>query len=322
MKRHHGIEPLALDLVRHGLGTRETATVLGVGPSLIAYYRKKAKMPAEQTVEPFSDECIAHFRKHGFAFLARKTIVTDVVRENNQTYRLGWTEQCKDGSRMGCGMPEYILYFRKAPTDRSNGYADEPVVKNKGIYSRARWQLDAHGYTRSSGNRLISPEDFDGLEQAEIFRKWRDHSRGHVYDFENHVAVCEQVDRSGWLPTTFMLLPPASWHDDVWDDVTRMMTLNSSQSRAGQQMHLCPLQFDICDRVITQFTNEGETVLDPFGGLMTVPVRAMKFGRKGIGIELNLGFFHDGVGYCRAEEAQASTPTLFDLAELDKEQAA
>lgn len=48
MKRHHGIEPLALDLVRHGLGTRETATVLGVGPSLIAYYRKKAKMPAEQ----------------------------------------------------------------------------------------------------------------------------------------------------------------------------------------------------------------------------------------------------------------------------------
>ena len=28
-----------------------------------------------QTVEPFSDECIAAFRKHGFAFLARKTIV-------------------------------------------------------------------------------------------------------------------------------------------------------------------------------------------------------------------------------------------------------
>jgi hypothetical protein len=275
-----------------------------------------------QTVEPFSDECIAHFRRHGFAFLARKTIVTDVVRENNQTYRLGWTEQCKDGSRMGCGMPEYVLYFRKPPTDRSDGYADEPVVKNKGVYSRARWQLDAHGYARSSGDRFIAPEEFDGLEQSEIFRKWREHSRANVYDFENHVAVCEGVDHSGWLPTTFMLLPPASWHDDVWDDVTRMMTLNSSQARSGQQMHLCPLQFDICDRVITQFTNEGETVLDPFGGLMTVPVRAMKFGRKGIGVELNPGFFRDGVGYCRAAEAEASTPTLFDFADLDKEQAA
>ena len=38
-----------------------------------------------------------------------KTIVTDVVRENNQTYRLGWTEQCKDGTKMGVGMPEYLL---------------------------------------------------------------------------------------------------------------------------------------------------------------------------------------------------------------------
>lgn len=84
-------------------------------------------------------------------------------------------------------------------------------------------------------------------------------------------------------------------------------------------MHLCPLQFDICDRVITQFTMEGETVLDPFGGLMTVPVRAMKFGRKGIGIELNPGFWRDGVGYCRAAEAEAATPSLFDLDEPAKE---
>lgn len=272
-----------------------------------------------QTVEPFSDECVAHFRKHGFAFLARKTIVTDVVRENNQTYRLGWTEQCKDGSRMGCGMPEYVLLFRKPPTDRSNGYADDPVIKNKGIYSRARWQLDAHGFARSSGNRLLTPDELAGLPQDVIFRRWRDYSMQAVYDFEQHVEVCESVDRSGWLPTTFMLLPPPSWHDDVWSDVTRMMTLNSSQSRAGQEMHLCPLQFDICDRVITQFTMEGETVLDPFGGLMTVPVRAIKFGRKGIGVELNPGFWRDGVGYCRAAEAEVATPSLFDLDEPEKE---
>ena len=50
---------------------------------------------------------------------------------------------------MGCGMPEYVLLFRKPPTDRSDGYADEPVVKNKGIYSRAL-AVDAHGYARSS----------------------------------------------------------------------------------------------------------------------------------------------------------------------------
>ena len=76
-----------------------------------------------QTVHPFHAEAIDHYRSHGWAFMGMKTIVTDVVRENNQTYRLGWTEQCKDGTKMGYGLPEYVLLFRKPPTDRSNGYA-------------------------------------------------------------------------------------------------------------------------------------------------------------------------------------------------------
>jgi hypothetical protein len=74
-----------------------------------------------QTVYPFHARCIEHYTRHGFAYMGMKTIVTDVVRENNQTYRLGWTEQCKDGTRMGCGMPEYLLIFRKPPSDPSNG---------------------------------------------------------------------------------------------------------------------------------------------------------------------------------------------------------
>ena len=58
-----------------------------------------------QTVYRFSDECGTRFEKHGFGFLGRITIVTDVVRENNQTYRLGWTEQCKDGCGWAMGCP-------------------------------------------------------------------------------------------------------------------------------------------------------------------------------------------------------------------------
>ena len=78
------------------------------------------------TMEPFHAMCIRHYMAHGFAYFGMITVVTDVVRENNQTYRLGWTEQCKDGSKMGVGCPEYILLFRKLPTDRSKAYADEP----------------------------------------------------------------------------------------------------------------------------------------------------------------------------------------------------
>jgi len=59
----------------------------------------------------------------------------------------------------------------------------------------------------------------------------------------------------------------------------------------------------------------GELVLDPFGGLMTVPYCALKMGRRGYGIELNSEYFADGVGYCRAMEEKVNMPTLFDMTE-------
>lgn len=266
-----------------------------------------------QTVNPFSDHTIRHFQRHGFAFLGRKTVVTDVVRENNQTYRLGWTEQCKDGSRMGAGLPEYVLLFRKPPTDGSDGYADVPVVKSKGKYSRSRWQIDAHGFMRSSGDRPLTPEDLEGLPHEAIFKLFRKYSLGQPYDFEQHVKLGEALEAKGVLPVTFMLLQPASWHPDVWTDVARMRTLNGLQAAKGKEMHLCPLQFDIADRLIVQFSQETELVYDPFSGLATVPYCALKLRRRGLGVELNPGYFADGAAYCAAAVRDQKMPTLFDL---------
>lgn len=281
-----------------------------------------------QTVSPFSDQCIARFRQHGWAFLSRKTVTTDVVRENNQTYRLGWTEQCKDGSRMGNGMPEYVLLFRKPPTDRSNGYADRPVKKAKrewqgtawsgGGYSRARWQLDAHGYTRSNGNRLLAPEELLKLDANVIFKLWRDFSLHTVYDFEHHVKVAEVLEEHGALPSTFMLLPPHGEHPDVWTDITRMLSMNTLQAAAGREMHLCPLQWDIIDRAIAQYSEPGETIFDPFAGVGSVPFRALKMDRKGVGIELNPSYFHDAAFYCRQAAEEKATPSLFDVIEAER----
>ncbi|WP_372356939.1 DNA methyltransferase [Xanthomonas sp. NCPPB 3443] len=265
-----------------------------------------------QTVQPFSDECIAAFQKHGFAFLSRVTVVTDVVRENNQTYRLGWTEQCKDGSRMGNGMPEYVLKFRKPPTDRSNGYADLPVAKDKATYTRPRWQYDAHGFWRSSGDRPLQPAELEGLDQSAVFKLFKQHSLADVYDFRHDVRIAEHVDRSGWLPTTFMLLQPQSWHPEVWTDITRMRTLNSSQAAKGKEQHLCPLQFDIVERCIEQHSMAGELVLDPFGGIGTVPYMALKAGRRGYGVELNSKYFLDAAAYCAAAARDRGMPGLFD----------
>ena len=101
--------------------------------------------------------------------------------------------------------------------------------------------------------------------------------------------------------------------DEVWDDINRMRTLNTTQSRRRQQMHVCPLQLDIVERIINRYSNEGDLVFDPFGGLMTVPMTAVKMKRRGYGIELNPDYFRDGVGYLQAAEAERTMPTLFDF---------
>jgi hypothetical protein len=268
-----------------------------------------------QVVHPFHAEAIAHFGRHGFAFLGMKTVVTDVVRENAQTYRLGYTEQCKDGSRMGAGLPEYILLFRKPQTDRSRGYADIPVVKSKEEYSRGRWQFDAHGFARSSGDRLLTPAEIVKLPWNTVFKLFRQHSADHVYAFEQDVALAEALESAKRLPPDFMLLQPVSWHPDVWTDITRMQTLNGSQARRQRTKHLCPLPLDIVRRLITQLSMPGELVFDPFSGLATVPYCAVKLRRRGLGVELNAEYFADGVAYCGEAEREASAPTLFDLLE-------
>ena len=265
------------------------------------------------TIDPFSEMTVFHYLKHGFKYMGRIVVLTDVVRENNQTYRLGWTEQCKDGTKMGVGCPEYVLLFRKLPTDHSKAYADLPVSKSKDEYTRARWQLDANAFWRSDGNCLIEKGQLRTMPISDLQKAYKNYSISHIYNFEEHERLAEQMDKDGRLPATFALMPPASWSDMIWDDINRMKTLNTTQSQRRQALHVCPLQIDIVERIIQRYSNPGELVMDPFGGLMTVPLTAIKMGRRGKGIELNPDYFRDGVGYLKLYEEQQEQLTLFDL---------
>ena len=142
---------------------------------------------------------------------------------------------------------------------------------------------------------------------------YRRFSRENVYSYEDHVALAKKLDTDGKLPATFMVVAPGSWTDTVWDDINRMRTYNMSQKLQKKQMHVCPLQIDIVERLIDRYSNPGDVILDPFAGIMTVPTEAVKKGRFGIGVELNTDYFRDGLGYLKAADSEASMPTLFDL---------
>ncbi len=104
--------------------------------------------------------------------------------------------------------------------------------------------------------------------------------------------------------------PVLRYHGGKW-----MLALNGAQHAEGREMHLCPMQFDLADRVIEQMSMKDEVVYDPFAGIGTVPYRAVLKGRIGRGCELARGYWLDAVHYCHSAECEIDMPTLFDLEE-------
>jgi DNA modification methylase len=254
------------------------------------------------------------FEKHGFYTIGNHYIPTDVVTENNQTYRLGYGEMKKDSTKMGAGIPEEIWIFRKPPSSNANAYADEPV-KHDESYTLSHWQVDADAFWKSSGNRYLTPYEMKAWGLDKIQAWWKRFNKSTVYDHDQHVALLQELDDHDKLSRLFTTLPLQSNTDFIQDNINRMHGLNMEQSRRKQQNHICPMPFDEVDRMIELYSNPGELVLDPFGGLGTTGVRALKKGRKAYIIELNETYAKCAATYLKETEYKNEIPTLFDIIE-------
>lgn len=252
------------------------------------------------------------FEAKGFYCMGFHYVPTDVVAENNQTYRLGYTEMKKDATKMGSGIPEEIWMFRKAPSSTENAYADDPVVKLLDDYTLSHWQVDADAFWRSSGNSYLTPYQLKAWGIDKIQAWWKKFNSEKIYDYDAHVELLQSLDANKKLSRTFTTIPLRSNTDYIWNDVNRMHGLNMEQSRRKQQNHICPMPFDQVDRLIEFYSMPGETILDPFAGLCTTGVRAIKKKRKAILCELNDVYAKAGSIYLKETEYKAEIPTLFD----------
>lgn len=303
----------------------------------------------------FTHAICDEMEKHGFHTMGFHYIPTDVVAENNQTYRLGYGEMCKDSTKMGSGIPEEIWLFRKPPTSTANSYADVPVTKNQtacpfcghvanvkefiregGIMadcpdcdqfisleeliiseetSLAAWQIDADSFWQTSGNRMITPQQMKqwGLDKIQAW--WKRFNRETIYDYDGHVELLQALDEADKLSRTFTTLPMQSDTGFIWNDVNRMHGMNLLQSRRNQQNHICPQPFDEVRRVIRLYSNKGDLVGDPFGGLGTTPKVAVEEDRRGFATELSHIYSKAGALYLKETELKKAVPTLFDAME-------
>jgi len=78
----------------------------------------------------------------------------------------------------------------------------------------------------------------------------------------------------------------------IWMDISQTNVLQYTTARGeNDEKHICPLQLDVIERVILLYSNEGETILSPFGGIGSEGYKALKMGRKSISIELKPSYY-------------------------------
>jgi len=108
---------------------------------------------------------------------------------------------------------------------------------------------------------------------------------------ENETPITHQdtdPSRKDYLPVDLW----QKYASPVWYDIDYSRTLQYRSGRDGNdEKHICPLQLDTIERVIHLYSNEGETVFSPFGGIGSEGFQALKMGRNSISIELKESYF-------------------------------
>lgn len=139
------------------------------------------------------------------------------------------------------------------------------------------------------------------------FKKYAEITRTGMPDY---IVLMRKVEREEeWV---HVMHEPTDDNFDLWTrlaspcwgigdntpKIQRTNVLNAQIAKEDKdEKHMTPLQLDTIEHLIEWYTNKGEVVFDPFGGVMSVPYQAIKQERKAIGIELKTSYFNTGGNY-------------------------
>jgi len=129
---------------------------------------------------------------------------------------------------------------------------------------------------------------------------------------DNEIPIAHQ-DKD---PSQLNYLPVDLWQkyaSPVWMDIDYGRTLQYRSGRDGNdEKHIAPLQLDTIERILHLYSNEGDTVLSPFGGIGSEGFSAIKLNRKSISIELKESYFSlNSANHKAIVQEKKSTLTLF-----------
>lgn len=121
---------------------------------------------------------------------------------------------------------------------------------------------------------------------------------------ENAVPVVPQITNNEWI----------EFARPIWYGIRETNTLNVVEARSNDdERHICPLQLGTIERCIRLWSNKGETVLSPFGGIGSEPYEAVRLGRRGVAIELKPEYYRVMVKNVARAAASTELPLFAGL---------
>lgn len=119
---------------------------------------------------------------------------------------------------------------------------------------------------------------------------------------ENLVPVHPEITNEDWI----------KWAHPVWYEIRESGTLTAAEGRDEKdEKHICPLQLDVIDRAVMLWTNKGEVVFSPFGGIGSEGYQSLLRDRRYIGAELKESYWRAACNNLRAAVTKAHEGELW-----------
>lgn len=221
----------------------------------------------------FSGDVIKAHRASGMIYHGRTTIWKDPVVEMQRTKALGllYKQIRKDSAMNRIGMPDYMLMFRK---DGENPDRIEHVA----------------------------PGDTEAA--MPIVKKWLEHMRRE--------GLCANVPDDDMIRA---LIPHCEFDVYEWQKLASPVWMNIQQGNVlngwrgakteADERHVCPLQLDVIENCLRLYSKPGDVVMDPFNGIGSTGVVALKMMRRYLGFELKPEYAKQAGDNLKASEMSA-----------------
>ncbi len=171
-----------------------------------------------------------------------------------------------------------------------------------------RSKTNAHGLLWKTFQKDASFCRVGMPEYLMVFRKWAQPGEEHLVRPVEHPK--DKFPLEMWQQLASPVWNDSGNPEQLGDyDLPATDVLNVKMSAdPDAEKHLCPMPLNITRRALDLWTNEGDTVFSPFGGIGSEGVASIGKGRRFIGTELHPIYWRQGV-----KNLTAAKPDIQDL---------